>query len=77
MKAEAEELVFWLANDWVARLAPALPLAVAVPPVAVPADSIATEKLEVSEAATLAIEPIPVTVTSLVVVWPAEAAALL
>ena len=59
MKAEAVELAFWFANDWVAREAPALPLAVAVPPVPLLDDEMSTLKFEVEAAATLAIEPMP------------------
>ena len=69
MKPEAVDALLWLANDEVAKLAPELPLAVAVEPKLSPAPSvlcaIATSNFDVVAAVTEASDPIPLTVTEL------------
>ena len=69
MKPDAVEALLWFANDEVDRLAPELPLAVAVEPKLSPAVkvlcAICTSKVEDWAAVTEASDPIPLTVTAL------------
>jgi hypothetical protein len=66
MKPDAVEALLWFANDEVARLAPELPLAVAVEPKFIPVFWVIwTSNCEVVAAVTEASDPIPLTVTSL------------
>ena len=66
MKPEAVDALLWLANDEVAKLAPELPLAVAVEPKLSPVFwVILTSNFEDVAAVTEASDPIPLTVTEL------------